>query len=774
MSTIVGSYTVPVAPVASWTAGPVFRKGETVRVRASGAVAWRAVDGAGPTYPAQTANPSSGWLVSPTGNGSDEVSVSTQAGQYGFSSAVGSKGGGYARSPYGGDASTLLIVNCASIGPGPPLYGDERAQLALRCTTACNVVVTVDAGGLSNSSSLAVGMDYGAFSVPIAQGLQGQSPGLTRIRIGPPDGPGALFLDFARIAGGAPETIFYGLPEGAYPTSFPIDHAYDPPGVLAAADWTGSTLVATGRPPLSLAMLVLPDGQAPAFAATSGCLSPGRETAYDAETGLGASDPDLYYRLWFVVNDGLGDFTDDSGGYTVLVDRIRTSTMALPLESLISPRFGLQPAIGTRIDATRMLGCIADKGFKPKPDQQWEESGTAGFGYQTDSTLVYDVSSGDATLNLDTLDTGYVLYSVFGGETVTTLATGVYKHDFEFGPFTQAVPPAYSVQTPTEAGEIAQATMDLVFNGLKIGTDPGKLPTASSSFLAGKLSLTGDTDMPTLSVGVNCVQLVSVNGAPTSGTFVLLDHTRPSGAINTTDTASVVQTAVRLLGGDYAAATVAGSAGAWTITSPTGKRLAPLVPDYTNAANQSTLVGGTAPTITVAVTNPGGFKINPVARCSPQSWCLKVAASWAAMENAPISMTANWSSSVTIGERYVRKWIQSCSPGVFTYNQKDGKDVVDTLELEMALVDPVRTFVNASRSGQRLCARLQSTGAQIGATGFYRSFTVDMDGQAKWPDNTDSDNVRSVKIDFRALYNMASGQMLRVSIVNEIPSYSTN
>ncbi|GEM_PF-3932298 len=576
------------------------------------------------------------------------------------------------------------------------------------------------------------------------------------------------------VSGGETFSYSYALPEGAYPSDFPEVHLYEPGAVLQADAWPGSALVASGRPPLSLAMLILPDGQTPPFAATSGCLSPLRRGTYDAETGLGATEPNLFYRLWFVVNDGLGDFSDDQGGYSVLIERIRTTTMSLPLESLVSPRFGLQTGVGVRSDVFRMLGCIADKGFKPKPDQQWEESGTAGFGYQTDSNLIYDVSNGDVTLNLDTLDTGYVLYSVFGGEKVTTLAPGVYKHDFEFDVFTQAIAPAYSAQTPTEAGEIAQAMMDLIFNGFKLSADPGKLPTASSAFIAGKLNLTGDADMPTLSSGVSAVQVVSVNGNPTSGTFVLLDHTKASGIVNTTDVASAVQTAVRLLGNDYANATVAGSAGAWTITSPTGKRLAPLVPDYTDAGNQSTLVGGTAPTVTVAVTNPGGFKINPVARCGAQSWCVKVAPTWTAMENAPIVMTDNWSSNVTIGERYVRKWIQGCSPGAFTYNQKDGKDIVDTMELEMALVDPVRTFLSAARSGQRLCARLLSTGAQIGATAYKRSMTIDMDGQAKWPDNTDSDNVRSVKIDFRALYNIASGQMLRISLVNELASYATN
>ena len=840
MATIVGTYEIPVPARAEWTIGPVFRKGERVHVRASGVVAWRAAKEAvlqRDTFANAGNDP---YLLDHDG----EMNCDWQD-IGGTTNTLVLENGAVHSLPYdvygGGDHGHGDLYTGGYVPPTPdcrvsatfqnrgvPSGATCAARILGRCDLAKGRYALAHSVAIDGAARWAIErhdpgggiatLAIAAGAIPVggsARGLlsmQGSAirgyvdgvlvleasdaaiPGLgyAGLRFDGHSGADGLWLsDF--LVEGFLAGARYAQPEGTYAPTYAKDHAYDVGGVLKASEWTGSPLVATGRPPLSLAMLVLPDGQPPPTAtagygdsygnaypastglvAVDGCFSPLRDTTYDAATGLGAVAPNLHYRLWFVVNDGLGDFTDDSGGYSVLVERISDRTMPVPLESLISPRFGLQTAVGVRSEVFRMLGCIADKGFKPKPDQQWEESGTAGFGYQTDSTLIYDVSSGDLTLNLDTLDTGYVLYSIFGGVTVTQLAPGVYKHDFEYSPFAQAMARAFSAQTPTEAGEIAQALMDIVFNGLKIGADPGKLPTASTSFMGGKISLTGDVDMPALTAGANCVQVVSTNGAPTGGNFVLLDHTRASSTINVTDAASAVQTAIRLLGGDYAAATVSGAAGNWNVTSPTGKTLAPLVPDFTNAAGESTLVGGVSPTVTVAVTNPGGFKINPAARCSAQSWCLKVAPSWNALENAPINMTDNWSSSVTIGERYARKWIQSCSPNVFTYVQKDGKDIADTLELEMALVDPVRTFINASRSGQRLCARLQSIGAAIGTTGYKRSFTIDMDGQAKWPDNTDSDNVRSVKIDFRILYNIVSGQMLRVSIVSEVPSYSVN
>lgn len=94
----------------------------------------------------------------------------------------------------------------------------------------------------------------------------------------------------------------------------------------------------------------------------------------------------------------------------------------------------------------------------------------------------------------------------------------------------------------------------------------------------------------------NRVQVITITGTPTGGTFSISGNgnTATGIAFNAANTA--VQTAVRSLGGPFAAATVAGSAGGpYTVTlGVLGVSSGPLT------ANGSTLTGGTNPAAVVA------------------------------------------------------------------------------------------------------------------------------------------------------------------------------
>lgn len=131
------------------------------------------------------------------------------------------------------------------------------------------------------------------------------------------------------------------------------------------------------------------------------------------------------------------------------------------------------------------------------------------------------------------------------------------------------------------------------------GTDGGTLagyPVFFNKGVSGRYWRAGDS-----------VQLVTINGTPTGGTFVL-----SSGGNSTTvafnAAAATVQTAVRAWGGIYAGVTVTGAAGGpYTITFPdagtsTQAAAAPFTVD------QRLLTGGTAATsqATIAATGQGG------------------------------------------------------------------------------------------------------------------------------------------------------------------------
>lgn len=102
----------------------------------------------------------------------------------------------------------------------------------------------------------------------------------------------------------------------------------------------------------------------------------------------------------------------------------------------------------------------------------------------------------------------------------------------------------------------------------------------------------------------NRVQVVTLTGIPTGGTFTLTGSvngaTVATAAIAFNAAAATVQTAIRAIGGSFTLATVTGSAGGpWTVTLGVGAAApAPL------ALGTNSLTGGTAPSVTVAASAP--------------------------------------------------------------------------------------------------------------------------------------------------------------------------
>lgn len=94
----------------------------------------------------------------------------------------------------------------------------------------------------------------------------------------------------------------------------------------------------------------------------------------------------------------------------------------------------------------------------------------------------------------------------------------------------------------------------------------------------------------------NRVQVVTITGTPTGGTFTLTYGGQTTGTIAYNAAAGTVQTAIRALGGSLSGATVSGSAGGpYTVTiGVAGSAAAPL------QADGSALTGGTNPMVTVA------------------------------------------------------------------------------------------------------------------------------------------------------------------------------
>lgn len=103
------------------------------------------------------------------------------------------------------------------------------------------------------------------------------------------------------------------------------------------------------------------------------------------------------------------------------------------------------------------------------------------------------------------------------------------------------------------------------------------------------------------------VQVVTITGSPTGGTFTLKIGGASTSAIAYNAAASAVQTAIRAISPLWAAATVSGSAGGpYTITlSPVGGAAAPIY------ADGSALTGGT-PVVTVAQSPAADTKLRAI------------------------------------------------------------------------------------------------------------------------------------------------------------------
>ena len=96
------------------------------------------------------------------------------------------------------------------------------------------------------------------------------------------------------------------------------------------------------------------------------------------------------------------------------------------------------------------------------------------------------------------------------------------------------------------------------------------------------------------------VQVVTVTGSPSGGTFTLTGNNGTTATIAYNASSATVQTAVRTLGGDFNFATVSGSTGGpYTVTLNQGG-----VGPLPLALGTNALTGGTAPSVTVAATAP--------------------------------------------------------------------------------------------------------------------------------------------------------------------------
>jgi hypothetical protein len=560
-------------------------------------------------------------------------------------------------------------------------------------------------------------------------------------------------------------TTEFGLPEGGYPPSFPSAHAYQPNLVLQDSDWVGGPLLCHSLAPVSLVGIVLPDGAFPPWSAGFEFgLQPNQDTTFSASDlmSVGALEPEGVYRLWFAFNDAPSTGFDHAGSLAVTASIYAEVTMADPLVSLLRPQFGPESGYGGSATVARVLNCIENSGFDLNPEQTKASAGIAGIGFDTREDLTTEMSKGSIKGIWEYRDFGFLLNSQYGGGSSSNPTAGVYQWTWEDNAYANNVPQTYAFEMPTASGERAQSVNKLFFDSIKLDTERDKEISISANVMAGVIS-----DGITPTAGSNSVQVVTVNGSPTGGTFELICDNVPTAGIAYNAAASAVQSAIRALNGDWMSVTVSGS-GPYTITIPTGK------PEPLIQANYAGLTGGTSPTVTVAMTTAGGMAIHASDRVLPNQISAAFAADLTTLVNSPTVLTDLFATSLDLGERYGVVWRQNTSdtgPGLVA--QKKASDIKDTVTLTVAYNAQVGTFISNSRSGTRMYVRVSAVGPQIASSGYYLTYYYDVSGMVTWKANKDSQgNIRSVDFEVAAKFDTATGFRSRWTCINDVASYA--
>ncbi len=293
--------------------------------------------------------------------------------------------------------------------------------------------------------------------------------------------------------------------------------------------------------------------------------------------------------------------------------------------SLLLPQFGIESSYATNVAATRMFLDIQESGWDAKPEQTREESGVAGIGAPVRSMLNTEMSKGSAKCKLTYDGFGYFIQGQMGPSTKQTLASGVYQNVWSITPFAPEVPQSYTCEFVSTGR--AQKVNGLVFDGIKISSTREKQIDMTAQWFAQAIQGAGSSSISP-SAGQSNVQVITITGAVSAGTFNLILDGQATAAIAYNAAASAVQSAIRGVGGVYGAATVSGSAGAWTVTNSSGRVPAMVM-------NWSGLAGGSDTTATVSVSEWGGMKQNPGVVVQPGDITVQFGLTEEALVNAP-------------------------------------------------------------------------------------------------------------------------------------------
>jgi len=554
------------------------------------------------------------------------------------------------------------------------------------------------------------------------------------------------------------------------------------------ASYPPTQFPASNLVPGCLAVFVGADGDTPPALGATTTLIGGRDIVYTHDQLQAAiSWKRGRKRIWLIINDAAGQFSDNSGAFSVIITRYASvNIMAEPILSILRPQFGVEPTYGGTVSASRMLNCVENSGFDLTPEQSKESVGVAGFAFDTDERLSTEMSKGSIKANMEYRDFGYFLASIYGysssagvSSSLLSTSSGVsaYKHVFEDQPFTPIAKQSYYFEFIKDAAQRPYNTPKVVYTGFKLATQRDKQHTLSVNALAGVM-LDMISNSISASVGANDQQTLTFNGSPTSGgNWDLILDTQTLFNLSQTITTASLQSLIQGLGGIWAGATVSGTPGSsYVITNTSGVFVPLMVPVYTNpTTGANRLVGGTNPTITCAHTTPGGMAIHTSNWVYPGQMGLYYATDYATLTNAPTMMTDEFATDIDIADRFEAVWRQNPTDvGHADVVQKKAADLKDTINLTMAYNAQAAALIGFSKADTKQWFKLKWTGAAIGATGYNLSIEYICCGIPTWKTIKDSqNNIQSMELDINVKHDITSGFRAKWVLVNDVPNYGS-
>lgn len=430
-----------------------------------------------------------------------------------------------------------------------------------------------------------------------------------------------------------------------------------------------------------------------------------------------------------------------------------SSLMANRPTSLQRCLIGKESSAGTAQDPTIELKSIR---VTPQPDVVTKDIVHVGSLVAGDTVKVSRATALSVDGHPDYNELGYILASLVGKPSTSTIASGVYRHEFNFDPKGKADPRSYTLEWGDDSN--AERCLYSILTALGLTLNRQDTTVNGSGFARGQDWQGGVT------AGADCVQTITVTGSPAGGTFTLRWQGQTTGNLNYNDAAAAIQSALEGLSNIGAGNIAVSGSGPFTATfgGTLGGVKQPLI-----ELDDNSLTGGTSPSVTIDMTTEGGQTLWPKSPMSVLDINVYYAATLAGIAAGKLGdcYETRWNLQSRFGKRTV---VDSTSD---TF-----KDIVETpvdwmvgLDIE---ANSAADTIEGDLAGDTKYLRIEATSSREVASGNPFKLTLDsavqLRGVGGYSDH-EGDYARS--FDFKVVFDQSWGRAAQIVLINGVDAY---